>query len=85
MQIFQLVLQHFLANTLLALPNNKEILVDLQKQIQKKVEAAANVSADPQDGERMKQLTMARADRFFQPLNRIFEIPPENTPAGKWN
>lgn len=80
MQIFQLVLQEFLANTLAANSSRKQILAELQRGIRRNIETSANVSSDLQDGERLKQVILARCDRFFAPLNRLFDIAPPGVP-----
>jgi hypothetical protein len=85
-QVFQLVLQEFLANSLNVSANPKQILSELQRGIRKNAGTSANISADPKDGERLRLLTLARCDRFFAPLNRIFGVSLADTPpAGKTN
>lgn len=83
MTIFQLVLQQFLMHSLMPLPERKNLVVLLQAQLQETVEKAANVSADPQDGERLKRLNMARLDHFFLPLNQFFGVPLKSSSSGK--
>ena len=85
MQINQLVLQHMIGDTLLNIPDPQTTLRVLENQIRGSIENSSNVSDDAQDGERLKHLILARADRFFQPLKRRFGVPDEKPRSGNLN
>jgi hypothetical protein len=79
-QVQQIVLQNFLMNMFLTRPDGAELWLHLRSQCLDTLEKAANASDDPQDGERLKRLTVARAERFLRPLDLMLGI--QTVPPG---
>jgi hypothetical protein len=79
-QIVQTVLQHLMIASFHASPDRQKQIGAIQDIVRTTLEKIPNTSEDPQDGERLKQLSLARCDRFFAPLNRLFGVAPQGTP-----
>jgi hypothetical protein len=69
-QIVQIVLQHLMISSFHSADDRQSKIDAIREVIQMTVESIPNISEDTQDGERLKQLMLARSDRFFVPVYR---------------
>jgi hypothetical protein len=67
-QIVQIVLQHLMIASFHSSHDRQSKIDAIREVIQTTVEKIPNVSEETQDGERLKQLILARSDRFFVPV-----------------